>query len=88
MKFKDLSKGKIIIYKTRRGWAGVEVRLEKETVWLSLDQIAGLFNTDKSGISRHIKNIYNSGELSEHSTVVKIATVQKEGNRQIQKIRK
>jgi hypothetical protein len=59
--------------------------LEKETIWLSLNQIAALFNTDKSGISRHIKNIYKSGELSPEATVAKIATVQKEGGREVKR---
>ncbi len=77
-------RGEIVIYKAAKG-PELRVRLEKETVWLALNQIAGLFNTDKSGISRHIKNIYNSEELSKDSTVAKIATVEKEGNRQIER---
>jgi hypothetical protein len=50
-----------------------------------LQQIADLFGIDKSGISRHIKNIYKDGELDEKSTVEKIATVQNEGNRVIKR---
>ncbi len=84
-KKEQTKKGEIVIYKALKGEARVEVRLEKETVWLTLNQIARLFNTDKSGTSRHIKNIYNSGELSKDSTVAKIATVQKEGDRQIER---
>jgi len=84
-KKEQTKKGEIVIYKALKGEARVEVRLEKETVWLTLNQIARLFNTDKSGTSRHIKNIYNSRELSKDSTVAKIATVQKEGNRQIER---
>ena len=84
-KEKNEKKGEVIIYQAPKGEARVEVRLEKETVWLTLNQIAGLFDTDKSGISRHIKNVYDSGELSKDSTVAKIATVQKEGNRQIER---
>lgn len=54
-----------------------------ETIWASLDQIAKLFNRDKSGISRHINNIFKSEELEKDSTVAKIATVQTEGKREV-----
>jgi death-on-curing family protein len=63
----------------------VEVQLREETIWLSLNQIASLFEKDKSVISRHIKNIFLSGELSRDSTVAKIATVQKEGKRRVKR---
>jgi len=56
-----------------------------DTIWGSLDQIAKLFARDKSGISRHIKNILENKELEEISTVAKIATVQKEGNRTVKR---
>lgn len=79
-------RGKIAIYKPKSGEIRLSVKLEEETVWLSLSQIAFLFNTDKSGISRHIKNILKSGELDRKSTVAKIATVQKEGQRRIKRI--
>ena len=79
------SKGKIVIYKNPQKGIDVKVRLENETVWLPLNQIAKLFETDKSGISRHIKNIYKSGELNSKATVAKIATVQKEGKREIKR---
>ncbi len=85
IKNKNNNKGKIIIYKTRGGKAGLEVKLQENTVWLSLTQIAELFDTDKSGISRHIKSVYKSGELQRKSTVAKIATVQIEGLRQIKR---
>lgn len=80
---KEFKKGEIIIYETPRKSGAIEVRLENDTVWLSLDQIATLFCIDKSGISRHIKNIYKEGELSSHGTVAKNATVQKEGKRNV-----
>ncbi len=76
---------KIILYKDNDKKIRLDVKLQGETVWLSLNQIAYLYNTHKSGISRHIKNIYQSGELSKKSTVAKIATVQKEGKRKIQR---
>ncbi|MBU3925127.1 virulence protein RhuM/Fic/DOC family protein [Patescibacteria group bacterium] len=75
----------IIIYEASKGDVRIDVRLENETIWLTLNQIADLFGIDKSGISRHIKNIYEEGELKEKSTVAKIATVQKEGGRNIER---
>lgn len=61
----------------------VEITYENNSLWLSLNQIATLFDRDKSVISRHIKNIYNEDELPEYSTVAKNATVQKEGKRKV-----
>ncbi|WP_066452964.1 virulence protein RhuM/Fic/DOC family protein [Castellaniella caeni] len=61
----------------------VEVRLEGETVWLSLPQMAELFARDKSVISRHLKSIFATGELSREATVAKNATVQLEGGREV-----
>ena len=61
----------------------LEVRVEKETVWLNLNQIAMLFDRDKSVISRHINNIYKEKELAKISTVAKNATVQIENGRSI-----
>jgi len=59
------------------------VRLDHETLWLSLNQAAELFNRDKSVISRHIKNIFKEEELNPKSTVTFFATVQEEGKRKI-----
>ena len=75
----------IAIYQSETGAIEFQADVKKETLWTSLQQIAGLFDTDKSGISRHIKNIYQTGELEKKSTVAKIATVQKEGNRTIKR---
>lgn len=61
----------------------LEVKLDKETVWLTQQQMANLFVTDRTSILRHIKNIYNSEELTENSTCAKIAQVRLEGNRQV-----
>lgn len=61
----------------------LEVHLQDETVWLSLNQMAQLFDRDKSVISRHIRDVYKENELQRESTVAKNATVQKEGNREI-----
>lgn len=73
----------ILIYQTAEGQTQIEVQLENETVWLNQEQMVELFQRDKSGISRHIKNIFEEGELNKESTVAKFATVQKEGNRTI-----
>lgn len=69
-------KNEIILYRPNEVAEHIEVRLENETVWLSLKQIANLFNKDKSVISRHLRNIYQEGELLEEATVAKNATVQ------------
>ena len=61
----------------------IEVRLDAETVWLSLNQMSELFDRDKSVISRHISAIYNEGELDRNSTVAKNATVQIENGRSV-----
>ena len=76
-------KNKIEIFQSSNGEIEFSSDAEHETIWASLEQIAKLFSRDKSGISRHIKNIFNSQELDKDSTVAKIATVQKEGNREV-----
>ncbi|MDR7131677.1 prophage maintenance system killer protein [Algoriphagus sp. 4150] len=73
----------IEIYQGPNGQTQIEVKFEGETFWLSLQQIAELYHRDKSVISRHIRNIYNEGELERESTVAKNATVQTEGKRRI-----
>ena len=73
----------LIIYQTEDGKTKIDVHMENETVWLSLDQMAELFQRDKSTISRHIKNVFAEGELSEEATVANFATVQMEGDREI-----
>ena len=71
----------ILMYTTEDGITKVEVTFENDTVWLSLDQMAELFQRDRSTISRHIKNIFLEGELKESATVAFFATVQNEGER-------
>lgn len=80
---KSENKGEIIIYKGEDGRTAIDVRLEKETVWLNQYQLAELFTTDRTSILRHIRNIYKTGELAVESTCAKIAQVQKEGGRRI-----
>ena len=76
-------KSNIIIYTTEDGLTKIETTFDEDTVWLSIDQMAELFQRDKSTISRHIKNIYLEEELVKSSTVAYFTTVQIEGNRQV-----
>ncbi|MFC1523828.1 virulence RhuM family protein [Thermodesulfobacteriota bacterium] len=73
------NQGEIIIYQTEDGQSSLEVHLAEETVWLTLNQIAGLFDRDKSVVSRHLRNIFQSGELSKDSVVAKNATTVADG---------
>lgn len=75
--------GEVVLYQAPDGQVRVEVRLERETVWLSLTQMAELFGRDKSVISRHLRNVFASGELERGATVAKNATVQREGDREV-----
>ena len=72
-----------LLYTNENGEVKVDVLLKNETIWLTINQMAELFGIDKSGISRHIKNVYETGELQEEATVAKIATVQNEGGREV-----
>jgi prophage maintenance system killer protein len=74
-------RGEIIIYQAKDGKTALEVKLQQETVWLSLNQMADLFERDKSVISRHLHNIFKTKELERSSTVAFFATVQNEGGR-------
>ncbi len=76
-------KEKTAIYQSPNGAIQLKADIQQDTIWASLMQIAELFETDKSGVSRHIKNVYKSGELSKKRTVANFATVQKEGNRDV-----
>jgi len=75
--------GEIAVYQDRAGRVQLEVRLEGDTVWLSLAQMATLFGRDKSVISRHLTRIYATRELSRAATVAESATVQREGRREV-----
>lgn len=72
-------KSEIIIYQTSKKEVNLDVRLQGETVWLSLDQMALLFGRDNSVISRHIKNIFNAKELNQKSVIANFATTAKNG---------
>ena len=69
----------LIIYQTEDGTTKIDVHMENETVWLSLDQMAELFQRDKSTISKHIKNIFNEGELERGAVVANFATTATDG---------
>jgi len=71
---KEISTAKVVLYRNK-----FEVRLKKETVWLSLNQMAGLFERDKSVISRHLHNIFKTKELSRKSVVANFATTAADG---------
>ncbi len=75
----------ILLYQTEDGQQRIEVRLENETVWLTINEMADLFQIDKSGISKHLKNIFETNELQQDATVAKIATVRQEGSRNIER---
>jgi hypothetical protein len=72
-----------IIYQTEGGQTKIEVRLENETVWLTQQLMADLFQTSKQNISHHIKSIYEEGELEPEATVKNYLTVRQEGKRQV-----
>ncbi|MDP1574648.1 MAG: virulence protein RhuM/Fic/DOC family protein [Coxiellaceae bacterium] len=74
-----------VIYQSKNGALELQADTQRDTIWANLMQISALFATDKSGISRHIRNIYTSKELPKKGTVANFATVQKEGNREIRR---
>ena len=76
----------VIIYKDGELELQVEVTPDKETVWLRVEEMAELFNRDRSVIQRHIKNIFKEDELEQNSTCAKFAQVQNEGNRSVERI--
>jgi prophage maintenance system killer protein len=78
-------KNKIVLYKTEDGRINLDVHLHQETIWLNLNQMAKLFERDKSVISRHLHNVYNTNELRRGSTVAFFATVQNEKGRSVER---
>ena len=81
-----MDKGQFLLYQTPDGDSQIEVKLQDDTVWLSLDQMAELFQRNKSTISRHIKNDLEDGELQEEATIANFATVQNEGTRKVERV--
>lgn len=78
-------KNNIVIYQLEDGKTKIDVKLDGETVWLSQQQMAELYDTTKQNISLHIKNIFDEEELDEDSTVKEFLTVQQEGNRSVER---
>ena len=79
------NKGDIVIYKTQDGLTKINVKFEDETVWLSQQQMALLFQTSRTNIVEHIKHIYEEGELEQLSTCRNFRQVQTEGNRKVER---
>ncbi len=83
MSDEPLPQSEIILYQTEDGRTRVDVRFAEETLWLSLNQLAELFQSTKQNISLHIQNIFQEGELAQAATVKEYLTVQTEGKRQV-----
>ena len=81
----DLQPKNILIYRADDNRLRLEVKLEEKTIWLSQRQIGELYQKGKATISEHIKNIFQDGELDPEATVRKFRTVQKEGDRQVER---
>ena len=75
------SETEFLLYETEDGNTRIDVRMLGETVWLSLTEMANLFGRDKSVISRHIKNVFDEGELVADSVVANFATTAADGNK-------
>jgi len=75
----EKSRGEIILYQTADGNTNIDVKLENETVWLRKEQMAALFERDRTVISRHIKNIFQEGELNEEVACAKFAHTTQHG---------
>ena len=72
-------KNKMIVYQAKTGAIELKGDVDRDTIWASLDQISAIFDRDKSVISRHIHNIFNSGELKHNSVVAFFATTAADG---------
>ena len=83
---KNKSPKNVIIYQAKSGAIELRGDFKHETIWASLDQISSLFGVNKPAISKHLKNIFENGELVRGATVSKMETVQKEGNRQVERV--
>lgn len=80
-----MKKNNIVIYTSKDGIIKVDTTLVDETIWMSQNELAKLFDTTKNNISLHMKNIFESGELEESSTVKNFLTVQREGTRNVKR---
>lgn len=79
----EANQGDIVIYQTEAGGTQIDVRFVEETVWLTQQQMAELFQTSRSNIAEHIRHIYEEGELEEASTCRNFRQVRTEGGRQV-----
>ena len=77
--------GKIAVYEARNGEASLDVRLERETVWLTREQMAAVFTSTTENIRQHLRNIFADGELEESATTKNFLVVRKEGSRQVRR---
>ena len=82
-KFKMDNYGEILIYQSEDGLTNIEVKIQDETVWLTQQQMADLFQTSRTNVVEHIAHIYKEFELDENSTCRKFRQVRKEGNREV-----
>ena len=82
---KDQSRGEIVLYQAPDGTVELDIRLERESLWLSQRQMSVLFDKDTDTIGLHLRNIYKEGELEESATTEESSVVQKEGNRQVRR---
>jgi death-on-curing family protein len=76
---------KIEIYTSKNGQTNIDVTFDNETIWLNQYQISSLFKTDRSSITKHLKNIFKTGELNLNETCAKFAQVQIEGNKSVKR---
>jgi hypothetical protein len=79
----DTPLGEVVVYEAPGGEARVDVRLEGETLWLSLMQMAELFGRERSVVTKHVRNVFQEGELDPEATCAKFALVRSEGGRTV-----
>ncbi len=79
------SRGEVVLYQAPDGRVELEVRLEKESIWLSQRQMAQLFDRDTDTIGLHLRNVFNDGELIEEATTEESSVVQVEGTRRVRR---
>ena len=79
--------GEVVLYKTEDGKTALDVRLAGETVWLTQAQIASLFGVNIPAVSKHVKNIFSSRELTPKATVSKMEIVRTEGKRRVKRMK-
>ena len=77
--------GAVLLYQTADGGPALDVRLERESIWLTQAQMAELFGVNVPAVFKHIKNIYGTGELESGATVSKMEIVRQEGSRKVKR---